>query len=153
MRKVYKYGVITSIMPQLLKPAKLDPKFEYEIKKNGEIYIAGAENCRLHNGRNVLGNLLLDKLNIKNRIKWAPKLLNPFATKTIQMEKRNSELYIPQMIIASSGWENENSALDNFVKDAEEEILQKYQSRMNLEDIKLFFKQVHQHYRDYFINF
>lgn len=140
-------------MLQLLKPAKLDTKFEYEIKKNGEIYIAGAENCRLHNGRDVLGNVLLDKLNIKNTIKWAPKLLNPFAIKIIRRGFRNSELYIPPMIITYSDWKNENSALDNFVKSVGEEILQKYQSRMNPEDIKLFFRQVHQHYRDYFINF
>lgn len=139
-------------MQQLLKPAKLDTEFEYLVKRGNDSYIAGAKNCRLYNGRDVFGSLLLDKLNIKNRIKWTPRFLNPFATKIEKKERRNSEVYIPSVIIASSGWKDENRALDNFVEDVREAILQKYKSRMNPEDIELFFKQVHQHYRDYFIN-
>jgi len=137
-------------MTELLQPAKLDTQFEYNVEKNGDIYVAGAKNCNLNLGMAVWGDLLLDKLGERDSRIWTPKLTNPFATETRTEETRHSELYVPNIMIAHSAWKRNSDSIDEFIKNTERGILQKYQSRMSKDDLVQFFEQVHKHYMDYF---
>jgi len=140
-------------MTQLLKPAKkLEPQFEYEVQKNGDIYVAGAKYCSLHKGNFILGNLFLDKLDAKNTKVWKPSLINPFVTESRKEPTRNSELYIfGGIIIAHSCWKGKpDYSLDQFVEDVGNGILQEYNARMDKCDLEQFFEKVHRHYMDFF---
>jgi len=137
-------------MTQLLQPAKLDTQFEYQVNKDGDVYVAGAKNCRLSSGMAVRGDLLLDKLGERDTKIWTPRLTNPFATKTEKQETRDSELYVPDMTFAHSVWKGKSYSFDEFVEGIEEGILQKYQAKMDPNDLREFFEQVHRHYMDYF---
>jgi len=138
-------------MTELLQPAKLDTQFEYQVEKNGDIYVAGAKNCNLSSGMAVWGDLLLDKLGKRDSRVWTPRLTNPFATETRTKETRHSELCVPHIMIAHSVFKrNSKNSLNDFVEKMENGILQKYHARMSKEDLIQFFEQVHQHYMDYF---
>jgi len=138
-------------MTELLQPAKLDTRFEYQVEKNGDIYVAEAKNCNLNQGMAILGDLLLDKLGERDSRVWTPRITNPFATETRTIETRHSELYVPHIMIAHSAWKGKSQqSIDEFIGNMEKGILQEYQARMSKDDLVQFFEQVHRHYMDYF---
>ncbi len=139
-------------MAQLLQPRILDSKFEYEVEKDGDIYVAGARKCSLNSGKAIWGDLLLDRLDQKEIKIWTPKIINPFATGTRTKATKTSELYVPNIMIAHSAWKavNQDFSLEEFIKKMNQGILQKYQATMNQYDLIQFFEPLHRHYMDYF---
>ena len=113
-------------MKELLQLAKLDAQFEYSVEKDGDIYVAGAKNCELFRGMIVFGDLFLDKLGKRDSRMWSPRLTNPFTTETRKKETRQSELCVPTVMVAHSGWKGESKySLDAFIGSMERGILQK----------------------------
>lgn len=99
----------------------------------------------------VWGDLSLDRLDKKDVTIWAPKLTNPFATRTKLKETKVCELYVKNVMIAHSSWEKVSS-LDRFVIETSKGILQTYQARIDPNNLRKFFSEVHEHYMDYFRN-
>jgi len=125
----------------------------YIVDLNGENYIAGARCCHLSSSGDpliVFGDVFADKLyKIKAKV-WTPKLTHPFTTSIEIKEKRENEIYISDMIIANSGWNNyADFSLVNFFNNLDSEITGKYQTTMSRRDIKVLFEKVHRHYIDY----
>jgi len=133
---------------------ELETSFEYQVEKDGDIYIAGARDCKFFMGKAIWGNLLLDKLVKKNSRTWSPRLTNPLATETRTEEVRQSGLYIPLIMIAHHEWRGESEySLNKFVESIEEEILQEYGKRrpkISKIDLTQFFEKTHNRYMNYF---
>tara|TARA_Y100000310_G_scaffold163491_1_gene163300 strand:+ start:13100 stop:13525 length:426 start_codon:yes stop_codon:yes gene_type:complete len=137
-------------MTKLLQPIKFDTYFDYQVEKDGDIYVAGTRNCECSGGGGdsipgVWGDLFLDKLGERDSRVWTPRLTNPFATKTRTKKTRQSELYLSYFLIDYSG-----KTLDEFVNNIQKEIVQECKVRMSKDDIAQFFGQVHKRYMDHF---
>jgi len=141
-------------MTKLLSPSiPLDSNLEYRVDLNGNNYIAGAKRCNLSGMYDKLwinGDVFADRLDKVEADVWTPRWTNPFATSKQIKEKRKKEIYIPNMIIAHSGWDDlGNFSLVVFFQDLKSIIASEYQATMSGRDMKVLFEKVHRHYIAY----
>lgn len=120
-------------MSELLKPVtEPDSRFEYEIEKDGDKYIAGVENCKSIIDRVLHGDLFLHKLEMRGK----RPILEPI-------------LSIPKIAVANDfrgvGW-----SFERFIRDISQAILRQYQSKMDEDDLRYFFRDTYLHYATYF---
>lgn len=146
-------------MKQLIQAkAPIDKQYEYQLDREGTLYVAGAKKVAL-DGRVIKGQLYLDRLIRTEK----PVTLGPvFSIKdgglclvreTImeKREKRKNEVSIGGVVLADYGWSKEpGNSLDLFVEGIDITLLNKGQ-KMGREDIAYFFEQVHKHYMEYFL--
>ena len=131
----------------------LDESLEYRVNLVQENYIVGTKNCKLFSAVDrtfVLGDIFADRLYEVEKTFWNPRISNPFATSKKIKEKRDNEVYISDIVIANSCWNNyADFSLVYFFQKLKSKIITRYEASMNQRDIKVLFEKVHRHYIDY----
>jgi len=132
-------------MRSLLHPIKFDEKFEYEIQKEGQLYVAGIKKVILCPDAKLQGRLYLDELSRETEEKMTFILARPIFPSpdynpiySVTKEKRRNVIDINPVII--------DEELNEFFINIQLGLKNKYKSKMNEEDIDYFFRGIHQHY-------
>jgi hypothetical protein len=129
-------------MIQLLQARKLDKQFNYQLEKGGNTYSVGATNCKCEGG--LCGGAYFPYV-------VRGDLFSIQTSGLTKAEKSSTPALwnIPDVVIASDEWKQTGNSLDTFVEAIGKNILAEHRVRMSPEDLKQFFKRVHEHYMDF----
>ncbi len=132
-------------MDTIVRPVKLDEKFEYEIEKQGNLYIAGIKKVHLDQDANPVGQLFLDALSRthekrRDHFLARPIFPNPgYNPEYVEIIEKKRKIFSVGCVVIEK-------SLDGFVENIRRELLKQNRLSLSSDDGKYFFENIHKHY-------